>query len=193
MVLPVDREKRAAGEPGFDPAAIAWPGVLWADVLFFCDKVWWERDKKKIQALWRGSYIITTSASSTDPILRHIKNTGQRGFEKNPGGVKHGSNSGYQSIQIAAHFGAKRIVLLGFDMKTDGNKTHVHGGYAARGIADHIYAGKQQHTLQTNMLPKFVDLVKPLEERGIEVLNASPDSALTCWPRITLDQAVELT
>ena len=35
-------------------------------------------------------------------------------------------------------------------------------------------------------------LAAGLEQRGIEVLNCSPDSALTCWPKVGLDEALRL-
>jgi len=35
--------------------------------------------------------------------------------------------------------------------------------------------------LREEMLPKFQSLVEPLKERSIEVVNATPGSALTCW------------
>jgi len=38
------------------------------------------------------------------------------------------------------------------------------------------------------MLPKFPTIVEPLRGAGVEVLNATPGSALTCWPMESLEK-----
>jgi hypothetical protein len=42
------------------------------------------------------------------------------------------------------------------------------------------------------MLPHFEPLVKPLQQRGITVVNASPYSALRCWPRCSIDEGLAI-
>ena len=51
------------------------------------------------------------------PAIRMIENTGSDGLEPRPTGVRTGGSDGYQAINLAFHFGVKRIVLLGYDMK----------------------------------------------------------------------------
>jgi hypothetical protein len=115
------------------------------------------------------------------PGVKTLRLTGATGLEDDPGRLRHGSNSGYQAINLAYHFGAKRIVLLGMDMHTDG---HCH--WRKRTVE--TTPGDFNQTLRQTMLPKFNSLVEPLREVGVEVFNATPGSALTCWPLCTLEE-----
>jgi len=61
----------------------------------------------------------------------HIK-----GISPNPKMVSWNGNSGAAAISIAANAGAKRIFLLGFDMRLDGesNNQHWHDIYRRNGV-----------------------------------------------------------
>ena len=185
IVLPVDVAGRTVTDSAFDPADLRWPGIRDADVLYFGDRSWWQKDGPAVLAFFRGKYIVTSSRA-TAPNILNVMNTGMMGLETKTTGVRSGSNSGYQAINLAYHFGVRRIVLLGFDQNILAGESHVHGGY---GMAPESV----QHVLQARMLPFFAHLVKPLAKAGVEVLNASPESALTWWPKITLDEAARLT
>jgi len=154
--------------------------IPWADVLYFCDAHWWLQDGRDVKQIFEGKYIASI-AMVKDPIVKRLENAGREGLELAPTGLRHGTNSGFQSINLAYHFGAKRIVLLGFDQKVGaGDVTHHHGGY---GVPPDIV----RHVLRATMLPHFASLVEPLEAQGVEVFNACADSALTHWPRMTID------
>jgi hypothetical protein len=146
----------------------------WADVLYFCDLYWWQHHKLEVEELFRGRYIVTLE-NQIDGV-KTLRNTGTSGLETDPSGLRTGNNSGYQAINLAYHFGVKRIVLLGYDMRVspDG-RTHWHGGYTG-------YSADTYRDLFRNyMIPCFDTLVQPLRDAGIEVINATPNSALQCW------------
>ncbi len=87
------------------------------------------------------------------------------------------------TVRLAAHLGAAKIILLGVDMRHGpAGETHYHGGHGVL---------HQEITLSQYMLPQFNSIIKPLAQRGIEVLNASPDSALTIWPRCSIDEGLQ--
>ena len=171
-----------------------------ADAHYFCDAVWWDEQVKRNYTAVDGftrftdriyaGFWVKGSPSSEKSFHEHrevhvLEFTGQLGLETDPHGLRHGSNSGYQAINLVYHFGASKIVLLGYDMKCSGNMTHWHGG---RSEPSGYFAG----VLKRTMLPLFEHLVKPLESAGIEVLNATPDSALKCWPLVTVETALRL-
>lgn len=166
----------------------------WADVLYYADRSWWlaHRDEwidqagvrqPGARALFTGKYRV--SIGTSEDCTNRLRSTGASGLESNPSCLKHGSNSGYQCIGLAAHFGVSRIVLLGYDMRVDGARTHWHPGHP-----NHT-PDRQQRSLEHVFLPRFASLVAPLAAAGIEVLNATPRSALTCWPIVALDQVLE--
>jgi hypothetical protein len=149
----------------------------WAGVLYFCDQRWWDRKKFDVKTRFQGRQLVTLE--NIIPGVRTLRNSGALGLETDPGALRHGSNSGYQAINLAYHFGARRIILLGYDLRIDGDRTHWHPGHPGQTPAGFGL------TLKT-MLATFPSLVEPLKEAGVEVLNATEGSALDCFPRVPL-------
>jgi hypothetical protein len=168
---------------GFDASILAghrviainnsWELAPTADALYFCDGGWWRTHGHRAAAGFKGEHIVTLS-DIRHPAVKNIRNAGRVALSTIPHRLAHGSNSGYQAINLAFLFGATRIVLLGYDMKVQPGRTHWHAGH---GKDDHT----QSHVLAT-FAKHFPRLVEPLRAAGVEVLNATPDSALTCWP-----------
>jgi hypothetical protein len=98
------------------------------------------------------------------------------------GAVRHYSNSGAAAISLAAARGARRIVMVGFDCQRTGGMSHWHG--------DHI-----KQLGNAGSLPKwpeqFRKLAADIRRQGVSVINASRQTALTCFPRMALEQALE--
>jgi len=174
-----------------------WPGVPWADVLHFADCSFWVRFRDQILPIWQDGRITTlcngfmlengevkrAEIYPGDGLLR-LARAPRLGLSSDPRRLSHGSSSGYSAINLAYLFGATRIVLLGFDLKFDGDRTHTHEGYGVR-------QATLQHQLSVHA-GAFPFLVEPLGFRGVQVLNASPDSALECWPKIPRDETLTL-
>ncbi len=92
--------------------------------------------------------------------------------------IHQGNNSGYQAINLAYHFGAKRIILLGYDMTGQGN--HWFGKHEGPGLSRNTnYESYVQH----------FETIKP-ESYGIEIVNCSRITALNCFPKRRLENYV---
>jgi hypothetical protein len=156
----------------------------WADILYFCDKKWWDTRKHKVRDQFTGRRIVTLE-NQIDGVTR-LRNTGDAGLETDPAGLRHGSNSGYQCINLAYHLGAKRIVLLGYDMQVIGNDLH----WNQKQRPERQDPAGFTQTLNI-MLMKFPSLVVPLQREGIEVINATPNSRLKCWPYVALPKILQ--
>lgn len=89
-------------------------------------------------------------------------------FEPRPG------NSGTLGIAVAARMNPDRIVLLGADLKG----THFFGRHTKAGLRN-----TQPHQFRI-MHNQFSRLAK------LPVVNCSPDSALTCFPKMSLMDAL---
>ncbi len=155
----------------------------WADVLYFCDKDWWLRNRAQVEEIFTGRYIVTMQ--NQFPGVKTLRCSGELGLETDPAAIRHGSNSGYQAINLAYHFGASPIVLLGYDMHVANGRTHWHQGYP-----DQTPTG-YAHTLR-GMAFKFQYLVSPLRAAGVKVLNVTQGSALDCFPVTTLENIQEI-
>lgn len=152
----------------------------WADVCYACGSdasQWWQRNAAALKDYPGLRYTLDPAGAPWAQVLR---NTGFSGLETSPDGLKTGKNSGYQSIGLAVHLGAKRILLLGFDMKPDAKDR------------DHFF-GAHWHKARPPFMAfreLFGTLVAPLKALGIAIVNCSRDTALTCFDRMTIQEAL---
>lgn len=171
--------------PGLPIIAInrAYEMCPWCDILYFGDKQWygWHADKL---TPFRGR-MVTVSQLPGVPGIRRLRLHASVGLSPHRDHLT-GNNSGHQAISLAVLLGVTRIVLLGFDMDTKGDKTHWHDGHP-----DQVETARRREILVERMLPKFSTLVEPLKAAGVEVINASPSSNLLYWPRMTIQEALE--
>ncbi len=145
----------------------------WSDVLFAMDKAWWDMHIEEIRATFRGEL----QTSSTQCKRHGLQPLGTFGRGWQPYG-----NSGAGAISLCKLFGAKRVILLGYDCKKAGDKVHWHGNHpAGLGNAGSMHKWPAQ----------FGELAKRLG--GVEVVNCSRDTDLTAFPRGNLEQALAST
>lgn len=85
-------------------------------------------------------------------------------------------NSGHEALCWVAEMGARRIVLIGFDMDPS-DPTNWHDGYE-------WMPDKSEDPLcdYRAWADGFTRTAAELEARGVEVLNANPDSHVRCFP-----------
>jgi len=155
----------------------------WADVLYACDERWWKWQyrghTREIAAFAGVRYSIDPRAGKW-PHVQVLRNTGRAGLERDPSALRHGHNSGYQAVNLAVHFGAARILLLGYDMQATGGHEHWFGHHPM--VKRSPYGLFRQH---------FQEIVKPLREAGVEVWNCSRATALDVFPRLDLETALQ--
>lgn len=96
--------------------------------------------------------------------------------------IHFGGNSGYQAINLAFLFGITRVILVGFDMKKDGSKVHFFGNHPY-----HLKNGGPTETTISQWVNNFIKLAADLREEGVEVINATRETALTCFNRQNLE------
>lgn len=101
-----------------------------------------------------------------------LRNFGMEGLSSSPAGVFVGGNSGYAAINLAVIAGAKRVLLYGMDM-AGGHWHEKHGG----GLGNPC---ETQFAVWIRRLTRLADTAKAA---GIEIINCSPSSALTCFAR----------
>lgn len=91
-----------------------------------------------------------------------------------------GRNSGAGALLLAAHWGAKRIIMLGYDCEyaPDG-KRHWHGDHP-KGLGNCVSIGQ--------FPAQFAQIAPRLDH--LQIINASRHSVLTLWPRKPLEKAL---
>lgn len=88
-------------------------------------------------------------------------------------------NSGAGAVAMAALYGARRAILLGYDCAKTGGKTHWHGDHP-RGLGNAGSMGNWQH--------QFKRLAEGM--KGIEIINCSRETALGMFPRAALEDVL---
>lgn len=97
----------------------------------------------------------------------------------------NGVHSGYASLGVAYHLGAKEIRLLGFDMQYGaGNKTHFHEGYA--------WHNRQSHRFMNQWSRNFQVLAEHLAAEGVRVVNyvGDPESLIPDFEKKPLEDLI---
>lgn len=148
-------------------------------MLYAADEKWWEHHNG-VPTFTGPKYTLQRGAAAYGVIV--LQNTGQDGLERDPAGLRTGQNSGYQAINLAVHLGARRVLLLGYDMHAESDaRSHWFGAHPQKIRAHSPYA---------TFVAKFHTLVEPLKRKRVSVINCSRQTALTMFPRATIQEAL---
>lgn len=130
--------------------------------------MWWEEHIKEINQTFTGARF------TVHPVARKF-----HAIKLPPAEFKTYGNSGAGAISLAAQGNPKRIIMLGFDCQKTGGKAHWHGDHPPHlGNAGSI---DKWHS-------RFADQARDF--RGIEILNCSRETALTCFQRAHLEDVL---
>lgn len=156
----------------------------WVSALYFCDSKFFRIYKDSILA-FRNLKVTCVSHLDTNlqPYTRNIKRVKRdykSGLSDRPDTICWNHNSGAAAINLAVLAGAKRILLLGFDMKSEGDNSHWHNAY---GI-------KTPRNAFNRFLKHFPAIAADAKKMKVEILNVCPDSLLDVFPRVSLKEVL---
>lgn len=143
----------------------------WADVLYFNDRKWFEqpnwhcRDPELRD--FRGHIVTQASVGDHYLPIKRLKPT-SGGLSRDAGRLS-GWCSGGRAINLAYLFGCDPIILLGFDMRSNGNWHEGHKTKPEPDVFRKVY------------IPAIEAMAVELRNEGRRVINATPDSALQCF------------
>lgn len=154
-----------------------WRMVPNADALYACDLKWWIHHWNDIE--FDGAKYTQDEQAARRFDLNHVYCVTEGvGLCLHPGTIHGGSNSGYQAINLAYHFGARRILLLGYDFQWTGGTPHWFGEHPRP---------LNQPTGLGGWIKNFTPLKDDLEAQGVRVVNCTRETALSCFSRSTID------
>jgi len=152
-----------------------------AQALVFVDIGWWQNRKDEVLSTFKGT-IIGRGPYSTMYRQDRIINVAFRSgdfWSEDPRQLG-GRNSGLAAMNAAVLMGAKRVFLLGFDMKPIGDRNNYHNLHPTS-------QGRNLHRYINIFLPEMIKASKRIETLGHVVINCTPDSALDCFPERELE------
>lgn len=160
----------------------------WVDACWFGDAHWFDWNFKSL-AKFSGLKVtcnpkfLTKKQFDEHHIL--VMNRGKsNGIEKKAGHIAWNRSSGASAINFAYHLGAKRIILLGFDMHSDGINHNWHKEHKGRSISNSNFNPYER------FLKPFKQIKEEADNLGLEILNATVGSALTIFPMVNIKDAI---
>ena len=144
----------------------------WADVLYACDRQWWDTYGTELEWFTGERYCYAQGGERWG--AKRIVGHPGGGLCNQPSEIRTGGNSGHQAISLVYNLGAKRIILLGFDMGHHSGKTHWHGNHP-QGLGN---GGNYPQWIQWMGM-----LAKDLKARGVDVINCTRVTKLDCFEK----------
>lgn len=162
----------------------------WIDVMFFGDARFYFDNKAALDVYPKlkvscNPNMINGKKTVTDIV--HINKNGRHpnGISENSKFISWNLNSGSAAINLAYHFGVKRIYLLGFDMDVSGdNIQHWHGHYRNNGVSRS--PGDLRKLPFHKHLRSFTPIKNDADRLGLEIINVSPNSKIKEFKKVKL-------
>lgn len=127
------------------------------------DRAWWRKYLDDVKRKFKGDRLTS---------CRNMPDTDRVNFYQ-------GGNSGAGAMSLAEFFGARRIVLLGYDCQYTAGKRHWHGDHPS-GLGNAVSMPK--------WFGQFEDMAGKLGH--CEIINATRSTALRLWPQLSLEEAL---
>jgi len=145
---------------------MSWQMARFAKYIYAGDRSWWDRYGKDID-IPAERWTCSLSAASHYKIHHH--------------NVRGAYNSGMRAVQWGIDHGYKTIILLGYDCSLK-NGVHWHGAYTENRnpTSKGVLKWKRQ----------FEQVALQAKNRGVRVINCSRDTALECFERMKLEDAI---
>jgi len=152
------------------------------DALLAVDLQWWKQHYADVAERCPGLETVTQDASAHKQfhLTTRVRGTARDGLGHHE--IHTGSNGGHAAVNLAYLWGARRIILLGYDMKAGpSGERHWHADHPKPCI---------QHQHFSNWIHRFKSTAADLTKAGIEVLNCTPGSALPWFPMCSIEDAL---
>lgn len=156
-----------------------------ATVLYFTDSSWYE-ERRDLVANWPGLVVCMSRSAKRElpDKVKRVRGEGDPAFHVTsfppPGSdfIRQGRSSGHTAISLAIAMGAKRVVMLGYDMRAVDGREHCHAEYSGE---------RDLKQYASDFVPAFTGWRDAALKSGVEILNATPESAVQEFPFVSLD------
>ena len=156
------------------------------DVLHGCNYQFWDYFYPLDERLRNGKFDKWTTRPELEgkyPGVQYIREEWIPGLSTDKSYIAAHHGTGPQLVNLALHYGMKKMLLLGWDMRHKG-KRHFFGEYPEP--MRHYTKGLGPDGELLGLI-KEMETIKP-EDYGIEIINCTPDSAMKCFPMGNLEE-----
>jgi len=168
----------------------------WADAMYFADHRWWMAHREHPAfRVFRGRKVSIENGAghSTGGDVTVLRNFSLVGgtmgrLSVDPTGIYTGQNSGYQAINVAVLYGCRRIILVGYDMRAE--EVRGPGGVEFRHHWFGEHPWKTEPGTYLYFRQEFARMAPTALINGVQIVNATPGSALDAFPMVDLARLV---
>lgn len=151
----------------------------WVDVCYFGDERWYDWHKKYLKD-FTGLLVTTRDKFHGRAGMYGVKRGKPEGIDERPSRISWNRSSGASAINLAYHLGARKIVLLGFDMRLIDGAANWHN--------DHRVVIKDPYA---RFLKPFTIIARDAKKLNLQIINATENSALTHFPYVSLEEILK--
>lgn len=177
----VVRQARAADRVRVVSVSNAWKHCAsWADAFFAADRRYWRHYFGQMvkAGVPRDRMVTCCTVTAKNEQIRLVRAMNRPGL-----GTHHqvttGGNSGWMGLNLAFLFGARRILLLGFDMGAGpAGEKHFDGNHPAPLVQAMPFG---------EWIKRIERALPDIKKHGLEVVNCSRRTALHAFPMSTVD------
>lgn len=169
-----------------------------AELLYACNLQWWRHYWPEVESLPAEKW--TTNREAADQFgLNWVAERDAPGLSTDPAVIHHGHGSGFSLLSMAHRANPRRIVLLGYDLRYapdyDGKRQRPGSTprHSRAVLPEGEYPPSMQHwpsvAVRDGVHVGLVDLYRSVAEQGlVEIINATPGSAIDCFPRVDIER-----
>lgn len=165
--------------------------IPFADAGFTIDRRaarnWWPRLQAITTSLFFAvpdNWLVNFSGPPT-PYMTFLRRVQGTSFTTDRRLISAGGTSGFGALHLAFLNGAKRITLFGFDYQSSPLGVWHHNEQHYNFVHHQLRRDWEQWARNFNAAAPV------LRDAGVEVVNASPRSAITAFPRVSIGEALE--
>ena len=142
----------------------------WVDVCWFGDVRWFDWNKEELKKFKGLVACCCPRLADKNDWVKVLSRGKPQGIEPRPDFISWNKSSGGSAINLAIHFGVRRVVLLGYDMKpNEDGKDNWHDNHKVKNNTTLPYP---------RFLQSFPIIVRDAERMGVEIINTSMDSLI---------------
>lgn len=155
------------------------PAASKDDILYFTDNAWNE-NRPTLAAEWPGLVVTCNRRAKirNGDAVRYIDVLALTAIMGTLPDHSQAS-SGHIAACLAAVMGAAKLILVGFECREINGRTHGHDDYRQQDVS----------TYSERFLPGWKALSAVFARMGVEVVNATPESAIKDFPFVPFAQA----
>lgn len=153
----------------------------WSEVVYGCDLAFWRNNLGMPK--YTGLKVAYKSPCADLVKTIRIDKDKDRLLTDEPGLIGSGGNSGFQALNMVIQFGVNRVLLIGFDV-SDQYGIHWFGRSQGNGRAQPAEWNFKRWRIA------YATAAVQARTLGVQVLNATPLTSLTCFPVVSVEDAL---